>query len=190
MIDDLSKRVRQTVERQLGVVFAEPALVGRAMYTGRDIIAKNSRFAPGYQDERGYVPVEWWIMSMTAAGNDLPKPGEGVTRLILDDGDRVPLDQAAAAAGDVLFAEYLAGWPLTKVLDIGGEPVVPDFGPFRRRARAEGEAGPADQSRSACSTFRPMSSAWAEVSPTAASNDREWLVSTHTPTPFSFMSPT
>lgn len=141
MIDDLSKRVRQTVERQLGVVFAEPALVGRAMFTGRDIIAKNSRFAPGYQDERGYLPVEWWIMSMTAAGNDLPKPAEGVTRLILDDGDRVPLNEAAVAAGDVLFGEYLARWPLTKVLDIGGEPVVPDFGPFRH-VSAEPEVPP------------------------------------------------
>ncbi len=98
------------------------------MYTGRDIIANNSRFAPGYQDHRGYVPVEWWIMSMTPAGNDLPEPGEGVTRLVLDDGDPVPLDEAAAAAGDVLFGEYLARWPLTKVLDIGGEPVVPGFG--------------------------------------------------------------
>jgi len=135
--NDLSKRVQQTLERQRGVVFAQPALVGRAMYTGRDIIANNSRFAPGYQDERGYVPVEWWIMSMTAAANDIPKPGEGVTRLILDDGDHVPLTEAAAAAGDVLFGEYLARWPLTKVLDIGGEPVVPDFGPFSRRGSAD-----------------------------------------------------
>ncbi len=138
MADDLSKRVWQTLERQRGVVFAQPALVGRAMYTGPDIIAKNSRFAPGYQDERGYVRVEWWITSTTQAGNDVPRPDEGVTRLILADGDRVPLNQAAAAAGDALFGEYLARWPLTKVLDIGGEPVVPDFGPF---GRAQAEAG-------------------------------------------------
>lgn len=141
MADGLSKRVQQTLERQGGVVFAEPALVGRAMYTGRDLIAKNSRFGEGFQDDRGYVPVEWWIMSMTQAGNDIPRPGEGITRLLLADGDRVPLNEAASAAGDALFGEYLARWPLTKVLDIGGEPVVPGFGPFRH-VPAEEEVPP------------------------------------------------
>ncbi|NLG70395.1 MAG: hypothetical protein GX496_12695, partial [Firmicutes bacterium] len=61
MVDDLRSRLRRTLERQRGVVFSQPELVGRSMYTGRDILANNSRFAPGYQDHRGYVPVEWWI---------------------------------------------------------------------------------------------------------------------------------
>lgn len=124
----LARRIQQTIAVQDGVIFGQPAIVYRAMYTGRDIIAQNSRFAPGYTDDRGYVPVEWWIMSLTRAGNDIPREGEGITNLLLADGTQVPLTDAVDAAGDLLFGPYLDRWPLTKVLDIGGEPVVPSFG--------------------------------------------------------------
>lgn len=124
----LARRIQKTVAAQDGVIFGRPAIVYRAMYTGRDIIAQNSRFAPGYTDDRGYVPVEWWIMSLTAAGNDIPKENEGVTRLKLASGDELLLTDAVRAAGDLLLGDAAERWPLTKVLDIGGEPVVPSFG--------------------------------------------------------------
>lgn len=124
----LKERLIATVQTQKGVLFGEPAIVYRKMYTGRDIIAKNSRFTPEYTDERGYVPVEWWIMSLTEASNDLPKDHEGITSLITHDGNTVLLTDAVEAAGSELFGPYLHRWPLTKVLDIGGDPVVPSYG--------------------------------------------------------------
>lgn len=126
--DSLAQAIQKTLEAQRGVIFGRPAIVGRSMYTGRDIIAPNSRFAPGYTDERGYVPVEWWIMSLTEAGNDIPKPGEGVTRLLLLGGEEVPLTSAQKACAELLFGPYADRWPLAKVLDIGGEPAVPSYG--------------------------------------------------------------
>lgn len=124
----LSRRIQETISAQDGVLFGQPAIVYRTMYTGRDIIAQNSRFADGYTDDRGYVPVEWWIMSLTQAGNDIPREGEGVTDLLLADGSQIPLTDAVAACGPLLFGQYLDRWPLTKVLDIGGEPVAPSYG--------------------------------------------------------------
>ena len=141
MADDLQRRLAAAIERGRGAVFARPALVGRNMYTGRDILAPNSRIAPGIADARGCVPVEWWIMSTTPAAGDVASPGEGITRLKLPDGEEVALDEAAARAGALLFGPYRERWPLTKVLDIGGEPVVPDFGPFGGAA-AQAEVPP------------------------------------------------
>ena len=34
-------------------------------YCGRDILAPNSDFGEDKVDDRGYVPVEWWVMSKT-----------------------------------------------------------------------------------------------------------------------------
>ncbi|WP_324716597.1 hypothetical protein U7230_14795 [Carboxydochorda subterranea] len=141
LADNVRERVEQALRSQEGAIFALPALVGRSSYTGRDVLAPNSRLAPPYQDERGYVRVEWWIMSLTRAANDLPRQDEGVTRLLLPGGDPVLLTQAARSAGDLLFGRYQARWPLTKVLDIGGEPVLPDFGPFGGRG-SEAEVPP------------------------------------------------
>ena len=148
----LVRAIQQTLRDQHGVLFGRPAIVYRAMYTGRDIIARNSRFAPGYTDDRGYVPVEWWIMSRTQADNDIPRQGEGITRLILSDGQDVSLTDATAACGELLFGAYPDHWPLTKVLDIGGQPVVPSYGgdpevppiPFHTHAGAivDGRARP------------------------------------------------
>lgn len=135
---DLRRAIESTLAARGGVVFAQPALVGRAMYTGRDILARNSRMAPGYQDARGYVPVERWILSLTEAANERPIPGEGISRLLVD-GEPVWLTKAAEAAGDLLFGPYLDRWPLTKVLDIGGDPVTPDFGPLSGMVEGVGE---------------------------------------------------
>ncbi len=50
----------------------------RAMYSGRSIIAPNAKFSADLVDGRGYLPVEWWIMSKTQAKNALPLANEGV----------------------------------------------------------------------------------------------------------------
>ena len=68
----------QALEAQHGVLFARPAIVCRGMYAGRGIIAPNNKaFEPGTVDSRGYLPVEWWIMSRTEAKNAVPLANEG-----------------------------------------------------------------------------------------------------------------
>ncbi|MEK6616868.1 MAG: ARMT1-like domain-containing protein, partial [Bacteroidota bacterium] len=114
-------QLAETLERQKGILFAKPAIVYRGTYKGRDIIAKNSRTGEGYSDERGYVPVEWWIMSLTPAGNPILKKGEGVTQIIMGNGQEISFLDIANAFPDLL-GDYKYRWPLTKVLDIGGEP--------------------------------------------------------------------
>ena len=65
------------IESQNGVIFAIPAVVHRAMYSGRGIIAPNTDFSSGLVDSRGYLPVEWWVMSKTEARNSVPIQNEG-----------------------------------------------------------------------------------------------------------------
>ena len=78
--------ILQALNDQRGILFFKPMLVGRISYCGRDILAPNSDPAT-HGDERGYVLVERWIASKTVAGNDKPKEGEGLSKLILP-GDR------------------------------------------------------------------------------------------------------
>ena len=73
--------VRQHLDDNAGVVFANPAIVHRPTYAGRSILAPNSEFKAGVVDARGYVPVEWWLMSLTEAVNEDFMPGEGITKL-------------------------------------------------------------------------------------------------------------
>ena len=54
----------------------------RGMYTGRGIIAPNTQPTQDMVDERGYLPVEWWIMSRTAARNAVPVENEGAQLLL------------------------------------------------------------------------------------------------------------
>eukprot|EP00036_Acanthoecidae_sp_10tr_P013983 CAMPEP_0206287296 /NCGR_PEP_ID=MMETSP0106_2-20121207/1035_1 /ASSEMBLY_ACC=CAM_ASM_000206 /TAXON_ID=81532 /ORGANISM="Acanthoeca-like sp., Strain 10tr" /LENGTH=408 /DNA_ID=CAMNT_0053717829 /DNA_START=88 /DNA_END=1312 /DNA_ORIENTATION=+ len=99
-----------------------------AFNVGRNLLAKNSEFSAETTDERGYVTVEWWIMSKTQCLNDVQRDGEGLTELVL--GDRcVRFADAVDAAEDILLGKYGADWPLTKVLDIGGAAVGPSFAP-------------------------------------------------------------
>lgn len=58
-------------------MFSSPALVHRAMYSGRGIIAPNTEFSAELVDGRGYLPVEWWIMSKTQAKNAVSRTNEG-----------------------------------------------------------------------------------------------------------------
>lgn len=73
--------VLQVLQSQHGIIFSSPAIVHRAMYTGRGIIAPNQEFSPDLVDERGSLPVEWWIMSRTEAKNAIPVENEGTNSL-------------------------------------------------------------------------------------------------------------
>lgn len=114
---------------QQGILFADPAIVWRGTYSGRGILDSGNASKGVPADTRGYAKVEWWVMSMVPAENPLPLPSEGITNIVIG-GEPCRLDQAAAFAGDLLFGSDARRWPLTKVLDIGGEPVVPDFTPL------------------------------------------------------------
>ncbi len=81
----------------------------------RNIIAPNDAFEPDKVDSRGYVPCEYWVASMTTAGNPIAKKGEGVTKMQLLGCDSVGLDELNVSHGALLFGEYGARWPLTKV---------------------------------------------------------------------------
>lgn len=124
----LESRVGDALGAQRGVVRARPAIVFRDTYTGRGVLGDNRAYDSSEADARGYLPVEWWIMSLTVARNNDPRPGEGRTELLIDD-EPVPLDVALDAAGAALFGAARPSWPLIKLLDIGGDPVVPDFAP-------------------------------------------------------------
>ena len=121
---DVLTDIRTTLARQ-GVIFARSAIVHREMYSGQDILAPNSTFTPDKMDERGYLPVEWWIVSLVKAENSIAKENEGLTTLICQ--KEILLSDAIKVAEKELFGSYLDKWPLTKVLDIGGEKVVPEF---------------------------------------------------------------
>ncbi len=123
----MREKIIETIKKQNGVLFAKPTVVYRENYSGRDILAKNSKFEAGFTDGRGYVPVERWIMSMTEAENPKPKKGEGLTSIKLIDGD-ILLKEAVLHAEKEIMGEFMKQWPLTKILDIGGEEKLTSFG--------------------------------------------------------------
>ena len=47
---ELRQDILRTLETQNGILFAEPAIVWRENFSGRDVIAKNSRFIDEYTD--------------------------------------------------------------------------------------------------------------------------------------------
>lgn len=119
-------KILATIKKQKGILFAEPAIVHRCQYSGRSVIAKNSKFAEGFVDERGYVPVEWWIMSLTAAENEKTKENEGLSFVFVDN-QKILFKQAVEIATKDMMGAYTHYWPLTKILDIGGDPVKTSF---------------------------------------------------------------
>ena len=127
-VNEVNKNAKEeilsVIQRQNGILFGSPAIVRRLTYSGRDIIAKNSSFEKD-GDKRGYVPVEWWIMSLTHAQNDEKKQGEGYTHILIND-KKVFLKEVLNYV-DVL-GKYKKNWPLTKILDIGGKNVKTSFG--------------------------------------------------------------
>lgn len=113
------------IEKQQGILFARPAIVHRETYLGNDIIMQNSNISL-HGDSRGYVPVEWWIMSLTQAGNEIVQDHEGMSRVLVK-GKEVLLTELAEKYEQEVFGQYKRGWPLTKILDIGGKKVTPSF---------------------------------------------------------------
>lgn len=65
-------------------------------------------------------------MSVTQAGNDILKPGEGITQIYLGD-SQVSLLRLAKEFPERIFGGYADSWPLTKILDIGGAPKHPSW---------------------------------------------------------------
>ena len=124
MSSSLYTAVKETIAQQNGVLFAAPAYVSRALYAGRGIIAPNTQFSPPMTDDRGYLPVEWWIMSKTGAKNPQEKKNEGITSLYIGE-KSIPLPQILEVAEKELMGDYNSQWPLTKVLDIGGSACTP-----------------------------------------------------------------
>lgn len=122
----LRDKVLQAIKDQNGLLFALPALVGRNIYAGRGVIAQNTDFSPSLVDARGYVPVEWWIMSKTVAKNAVPLENEGITSILVA-GEPHPLPSILKVASEELMGPYEYAWPLTKVLDIGGPAQVPKY---------------------------------------------------------------
>lgn len=137
----LRQEICKAIKAQDGVLFAVPAIVHRAMYAGRGIIARNSEFSPGMVDERGYLPVEWWIMSRTHAKNAIPIPNEGITSLRVG-GRSVLLTEALSVAEGELMGHHAPLWPLTKVLDIGGVARKPRYSDPVKSATALPEVPP------------------------------------------------
>lgn len=123
----LRERLERTVAEQRGVLGTHPAVVRRGTYCGRGILGRNRSRRAGDVDDRGYLPVEWWIMSQTPAVNPMPVDGEGITGVRDRGGSVHRLDQAVDACGTLLFGNYVDRWPLFKLLDIGGDAVQPDF---------------------------------------------------------------
>lgn len=119
--------IYEVLQQQKGVLFAESAIVGRMQYSGRGIIGKNNAFVSELMDTRGYLPVEWWIMSITSAENAIKKENEGLTLLIVND-KKFLLKDAIKTSGKDLLGEFVDSWPLTKILDIGGQQVQTSFG--------------------------------------------------------------
>ncbi len=140
---ELREILRFTLEQQNHVLFAKPNIVCRGSYSGRNIIASNSDPEKDV-DERGYFPVERWILSKTVAENEKSKLNEGLSFLVLRKQDpsttekkRKSIDpelylasfrDAVAVDETLLLAQFAQKWPLTKILDIGGRPVKPSFG--------------------------------------------------------------
>ena len=128
--EHLRHKITKTLDHQQGVLFAEPALVYRNNYSGRNILAKNSKFSEDYVDERGYLPVEWWIMSKTIAENEKTKENEGLSYLYLETDlgtEKILFKEAVEIFGDKLLGNFVNLWPLNKILDIGGQPIKPSF---------------------------------------------------------------
>jgi len=129
MKKDFKKRdlIVRTINSQKGIIFSEPALVYRESYQGRDILAKNNEFRKEYTDSRGYLPVEKWILSLVSAKNPIIKSGEGLSKLLLLNNNKIYFKESLNFARKELFGDYSDKWPLLKILDIGGKFTKPSF---------------------------------------------------------------
>eukprot|EP01116_Phalansterium_solitarium_P024374 TRINITY_DN891_c0_g1_i1.p1 TRINITY_DN891_c0_g1~~TRINITY_DN891_c0_g1_i1.p1 ORF type:complete len:409 (+),score=111.31 TRINITY_DN891_c0_g1_i1:644-1870(+) len=121
--------IKRTLKSQSGVLLAKPAIVARPTYSGSDLVAKNS--TPSDVDSRGYWPVERWIVSKVVAQNAVTISNEGVSQFILKDSQGNPFvalfTKLLETDEELLLGKFSKSWPLTKILDIGGQPVTPNF---------------------------------------------------------------
>ena len=122
----LRQKVLNTLKSNSGILVAKPSLVGRHTYLGRDILAPNSD-KEKHGDERGYVPVEWWLCSTVMAGNPIMKDNEGVAKFFMDDNETALFSDILKIAELEVLGKYKHSWPLIKVLDIGGRATQPTF---------------------------------------------------------------
>ena len=121
------EEILETIEKQKGLLFAQPSIVYRGNYLGRNLIAPNDSFT-NHADERGYVPVERWILSSTPAQNNITKQNEGISFFTYkNDSLKISFPELLSLLSIELFGEKTINWPLIKLLDIGGEPVTPLF---------------------------------------------------------------
>ncbi len=117
--------IKSWLMQKRGVLTTRSAFVCRESYFGNSIIAPNSSKADA--DQRGFVPVELWIMSVVENANPLKLPNEGITKIKIGD-DAVLLTELRDVAGELIFGKYADAWPLAKIIDIGGSPVTTSFG--------------------------------------------------------------
>ncbi|CBY14028.1 unnamed protein product [Oikopleura dioica] len=115
---EISDAVEKELKATGGVLFGEETLVSRGSYNGNNFLAKNS--SSEQPDERGYWPVERWILSLVEAQNPRKLKDEGLTRV---QGQDFTFLDAVNACEELLLGKYRRMWPLLKVLDIGGEAV-------------------------------------------------------------------
>ena len=117
--------IKKWLSETRGVLTTSSARVYRESYFGNSIIAPNSSRADG--DHRGFVPTEFWIMSVAENSNPRKLPHEGISRIKIGYED-VLLTALRDSAGHEIFGTYGDQWPLAKILDIGGSTVTTSFG--------------------------------------------------------------
>jgi hypothetical protein len=118
------KKISKWIEKCRGVLTTRSVVVYRGSYFGNNIIASNGTLNDA--DDRGFVPVELWIMSTVEADNPIQKKGEGLTTITIE-GEKHSLLSLKEIAPSVVFGDYANEWPLTKILDIGGQKIKTSF---------------------------------------------------------------
>ena len=74
------------------------------------------------------MPVEWWICSLTFAGNPILKDNEGVARFYIhNQPNPILLPEMLQVAEQEVMGNSKHAWPLIKVLDIGGSAITPNI---------------------------------------------------------------
>jgi len=119
------EEIRRWLEEKSGVLVTKSALVHRESYFGHSVIAPNS--SKHDADERGFVPVELWIMSVVEADNPIRLEGEGLTSIKIGDKE-ITLKELLNVGEKIILGDYADSWPLAKILDIGGHSVETSFG--------------------------------------------------------------
>lgn len=123
-MNERQKHMRSRVEKALGeshgVLRLKPAWVARDFLPpGRRLGLPEDQYELG---ERGGI-CERWLASTTRADNRVAAADEGLSFLALEEGERLTLKDAVAAAGDLIMgAEYAAAHPrgldrLAKIFD-------------------------------------------------------------------------